>query len=69
MRLAVAPSDLARPPVAERPGAAVARGGLAIWARGPPPADLYAMRVHQPAYVVVNNAEKARGLLDLAIPY
>lgn len=37
--------------------------GLAIWARSPAPQDLYAMLAHQPAYIVVNNAEEARRLL------
>lgn len=61
--------DLARMSSAGAPGAAAERGGLAIWARSPPPADLYAMLTHRPAYIVVNNAEEARGLLEGAIPY
>jgi len=44
------------------------RGGLAIWARSPAPQDLYAMLAHQPAYIVVNNAEDARSLLPPATP-
>ena len=43
-------------------------GGLAIWARSPTPQDLYGMLVQRPAYLVVNNVEDARGLLDHAAP-
>jgi hypothetical protein len=41
-----------------------AQVGLAIWARAPTAEDLYAMLLERPRYIVVNNVEDVRGLLD-----
>lgn len=37
--------------------------GLAVWARSPSPQDIYAMLLHDPRFLVVNNVEEARGVL------
>ena len=39
-------------------------GGVAIWARSPSAEDLYTILAYDPRYIVVNNVEEARGLLD-----
>ncbi len=38
--------------------------GIAIWARSPPAEELYTILAQRPRYLVVNNAEEARGLLE-----
>jgi hypothetical protein len=43
-------------------------GGLAIWARSPSAEETYAILTRGPRFIVVNNIEEVRGLLDELAP-